>query len=389
MGYQLKVTVRAKDNVGLDWIRFRIEGRGEDEVKFDDNVNNTTATAYFKCDLLGSVFLGYDLNITVCDRNGNAGFLEQHINSILENFIAWVLGAVTALAKFVMELASAAINWIWLYVENAISKIFQPIISASNSYFNNLISSLETSINKYMVNESVYEEEKNIYSNAFYSPFFIGLFIFNLLLILIISILHYFMPIVSGIITAVLCVAYSILTIYALGKVVESDDIDIDLPDTVSFSFDKEAILNDFISRIPSPDSSSSTRYTFWEWVAVLVAAQLTVDTLILVASIQIWGKPTTLKDKFLLGLATSFILFGVLAAIYVTSNLPLWLIQVAGAVTAVTALIGMSLALMSAIDFSREKLWGLTAYAIVSIVLNTLVHGVGIVMIGMPETIP
>ena len=203
VGTQLKVSVRARDNVGLKWVEFRIEGRGKEKVRFAEGVNNSTATAYFECDLLGSVFFGYDLNITVCDRNGNAGYLEQHINSMLENFVAWVLGAVTALAKFVMELASAAIEWVWDFITSTISSVCTPLIENCKLYLHDIVQLINQSSQYHDENGVLPDDASQEIEKALFSPFFTNIFVITLIILLILSILQYFLTWLAWLLTGI------------------------------------------------------------------------------------------------------------------------------------------------------------------------------------------
>ena len=170
--------------------------------------------ASFEKEFLKSLVSGYDLNITVSDINGNIAFLEKHINSLWEDFVAWLLDGIRSLCQFIAELASAAIAWIWEFVKDIIGKIISPIKNACKGLMYNVIGASHNAvseIDKYgYVQESTGEEM----SKAFFSPLFIGTLVVITTILLIIKIIGYFIPFIDFLLVGILCLIVIILTAY-------------------------------------------------------------------------------------------------------------------------------------------------------------------------------
>jgi hypothetical protein len=203
-GSKLKITAHVKDNVGLFWINFRIDGKGSKTKFFNKGVNNTTVTVKFDEDLVSALFNGYDLNITVCDRNGNEGYREIHIPSALKNVIMALLGGLTVLINFIMELVSAAIEWVYKAIEKLAKKVFDPILKASRNYANTLSECFLIAYNDYGTDN--YDNSRINLSNAILSPFFVSVMLIFSALLLTYNIVKFFLTWMAWILLIVIII---------------------------------------------------------------------------------------------------------------------------------------------------------------------------------------
>jgi hypothetical protein len=235
---EIKVTVRATDNVGLDWIRFNIDGKGEETVNFAQYTNNSTATVFFDHSFWNKWASGYDLNITVSDVNGNEGYMEFHIDSVLEAFVQWLIGQVTALAEFVMELASAAIQWVWDFVETIVSSILDPIFEYGEKLGFELTVVLELIMDNYQITGAFEEEDKTSLSSVLVSPQFFTWIAFSLAMSMIISIIKYFIPFMAWLLVGIMCFAFTIFSLVAIDKGTSTDEVDSNFDNYMGLTFE-------------------------------------------------------------------------------------------------------------------------------------------------------
>ena len=177
---------------------------------------------------------GYDLNITVSDINGNIAFMEKHINSLWEDFVAWLLDGIHNLCQFIAELASKAIEWIWDAITAVVSRAFDPIKNAVQNLYKNISSALD----EYEVDDNGIPTDNAISKlrDAVLGNFFIGLIILFSVFLLVIQIISFFIPWMAWLLTAVLVLALSILTIYLMGRKCDGNDFDTE---------NKNSILSD------------------------------------------------------------------------------------------------------------------------------------------------
>jgi SH3-like domain-containing protein len=220
---EINVTVTVTDNVGLSWIRFHIEDKGEQKARFTPNTNYSTVTVFFKHDLWSKWVDGYDLNITVSDVNGNEGYLEFHIDSALEAFVQWLIGQVTALAEFVMERASAAIAWIWGAINSSVNRILKPLIDSIQRYIDSINNQLKLIIEELYSTDSISSKNEQQLANIIFGPFFQNTFIIILVISYCLIIIEYFLTWLAWLLLAVLICIYSIIMIIMGVQVSESD----------------------------------------------------------------------------------------------------------------------------------------------------------------------
>jgi len=262
IGHELHVKVRAKDNFGVAWVEFKIKGQGSEKVYLPSGTYNDTAAADFETDWKKSLFTGYDLNISACDNNRNIGYLEKHIPSVLELVLEAILGALTALAEFIKELASAAINWIWEAFKSMAKAIVDPIMDAMGPYLNTLCQKVDDGFPEYQANGEVSGETEEGITDAFFGPSFWIIFGMFIVLSVMISIIKYFIPIFSWLLVAVLLLFLLVLTAYvALGP------FDQDTVESESDSLDQKEVINgeetagNFASLIMDEDADYNDSY--------------------------------------------------------------------------------------------------------------------------------
>jgi hypothetical protein len=154
VGWKLEIKIFAEDNAGLSKVTFRIQDMGKKEYKFSTGAKSGWATVNFDVDYCKSLFSGYDLNITAEDVNENMGYKVTHIKSITENLIDFIIGALKALAKIIMELATAAIQWIWNAISIMFNVVFNPIIEAIQNWINRISKELNDVKDRYKMGES-------------------------------------------------------------------------------------------------------------------------------------------------------------------------------------------------------------------------------------------
>ena len=295
-----------------------MDGKGEQSVRFTEGTSNATATVFFDHSWLAKWVTGYDLNITVSDVNGNEGYLEFHIDSVLEDFVQWVIGRVTALAKFVMELASAAIEWIWSAMSNLINKIMNPILEASLSYGIILISSIENGFSGFQQNGDLSIDETDNIISAFISPFFFTLLTFSMVFIIAINLISYFIPIFSWLLTGLILLIFGIM-LYHITMTNESDDYSNKYSKTSidDYSkFDEEYVKTLLLGSCYSLPIDIEDRKTESEWalfIWTILSVLFDLCTLIFIKEPKyldiIHGQTSLQIALFCLGLATAFVI--------------------------------------------------------------------------------
>jgi hypothetical protein len=193
----------------------------------DNPVTDKTVSMTFDTDWKKSLFSGYDLNITAADVNDNVGYLEEHIPSVLEAFIMALLDALKSLAEFIMELASAAIQWIWDAINLMMSRVIDPIVDSFTSYFISFTSAMNSGCSELISTGILSEDTEDEIKGAIYSPFFIALLMIPIVLLLIQSIVKYFAPMLPWLMLAVFVCILAFITLYFTSSLSE-DDIESD-----------------------------------------------------------------------------------------------------------------------------------------------------------------
>jgi len=225
VGYKMEISVDVADNVGLDWVQFHVKGIDK-KKKFLSGVPDDTVVMTFDTDWKKSLFSGYDLNITAADVNDNVGYLEEHIPSILELFIMALLDALKSLAEFVMELASAAIEWIWNALSVLAHKVFDPLIEASKPYFMSVIASFSSL--EYDPQGDPTDESSNNVASSIASPFVLSITVVITVILFALNIISYFVPWMAWLLLAVIVFLFCLFMIATFGTSVEESEVDED-----------------------------------------------------------------------------------------------------------------------------------------------------------------
>jgi hypothetical protein len=114
----------------------------------------------FSFNWLNSLTVGYDVNITVADVNGNGNCTLTHVDGLAEGMIKALIKAWNHFVDEVKKIASAAFDWIWNRITNALNAISKPVIDAIIDFqknmcelwtqISNIISSAGATDNVYM-----------------------------------------------------------------------------------------------------------------------------------------------------------------------------------------------------------------------------------------------
>ena len=223
-GSKLVVTVRAYDNIGLSWLEFKLKDIGTKKWVFPSGTKDAPAGAIFEKEFLKSLVSGYDLNITVSDINGNVAFLEKHINSLWEDFVAWLLDGIRSLCQFIMELASKAIEWIWGFINTTVNKIIDPMIESVSNYMRGVMKSFNEIT--YDTKGDLDQESMNNAQQSIFNPFYAAVVGFLVVLLLVIKIVGFFLAWMSWLLMGVLIAVIVIIAITLFGRSFSEKDLD-------------------------------------------------------------------------------------------------------------------------------------------------------------------
>ncbi len=286
-GSKLVVVVRAYDNVGLSWLEFKLKDIGTERWTFEEGKKDDYAFAMFEKEFLKSLVSGYDLNITVSDINGNVAFLERHINSLWEDFVAWLLEGIKSLCQFMMELASKAIAWIWNFIENIIHSVLEPIQGVSSRVVDSNLIKFEILLSEYENTGDISSQTQESIPGIFYNQLYVSVFIILSCIFLISKIIEYFAPFISGLVIGVtLAIIVIIVAVLASGIPFEkSVTVDSILSMNSELNGNKiKADINDFIFKEIYDDRSISLS-TVLAIIGAIVDWAIIVWTLIETAS--------------------------------------------------------------------------------------------------------
>lgn len=139
----LKVSVRLRDTAGLETLYVRVEGQ-DPKTHYFSNHNKYVdqISIEFKFDWLRSLGGGYDINVTVFDRNNNGNCTKTHIDGLAEGVVKALIKGFWAFVEAVGKFLSAMFEWIWNAIRTMINGIFKPIIDAFNDFRNVLVNSI-------------------------------------------------------------------------------------------------------------------------------------------------------------------------------------------------------------------------------------------------------
>jgi hypothetical protein len=146
-GIKMVISVRLKDNAGLEYVYVKLEGQSPKNHTFKNHQRYVDQIDIeFDMDWLRSLTGGYDINITVADVNGNGNCTKTHIDGLAEGVVKALIKGFWSFVEAVKKLASMVFDWIWNAINNMFNRVFKPILDAIESWKNNLINSIKDGI---------------------------------------------------------------------------------------------------------------------------------------------------------------------------------------------------------------------------------------------------
>lgn len=133
----ITIFIVAKDNAGLLGASIVIDGTRFGIVMFESESieykGYSIGYDVFEADWGHTLWSGYDIKVNVTDVNGNWAKGEGYIKSVKDH-IAEMLGPLWAVLKFIAELASMLIDWIWGVIEGIFNIVLKPYFDAMNDF---------------------------------------------------------------------------------------------------------------------------------------------------------------------------------------------------------------------------------------------------------------
>ena len=173
-----------------------------------------------------------------------------------------------------MELASAAIEWIWDAIDGLVSSIIDPIVSASVLYVHDIM----FEISKYSFidgsdTQSKWEEDV---TSVFYSSFFISLFAILSVIILTMSIIKYFLAWMAWLLLAIFVVFFVVISLKLFGFSFNVDDVNNNDTQSIDDPITKESIAS-MLYTMAEPEESGD-RISFEDQTMILAIADLLLN---------------------------------------------------------------------------------------------------------------
>jgi hypothetical protein len=140
---KIRVKVKAKDDVGLTYIKVWVEKQGW-KTKYLDGENEYEHTFSFAPDAWDSLFDGYDIKVKVEDLNGNGIEAKTHLDGLFESVVKAIIEAIKAFVEAVIELLSMVWEWILDVIEAVVNTIVKPIVDMINRWAAGVASALMT-----------------------------------------------------------------------------------------------------------------------------------------------------------------------------------------------------------------------------------------------------
>jgi len=153
-GLVVLVEAGVKDIFGLRYIAIYISGL-PDIIQYCNNATNVSKI--FEWELKGvdeykrAFFLGFKINLTSVDRNGNVGFKNDELKSISEMVVSFFLGPLFNIVSIISNIVSGFFSWIF----NAIKEIMNyplKLIKDGMIYFKKVIIKLISQIVDMIIN---------------------------------------------------------------------------------------------------------------------------------------------------------------------------------------------------------------------------------------------
>ena len=140
--YNITVRVYVKDNAGIDYVIIKCQG--EDPVRVNMNgVREGWANATFTVGYLRTYTTGYDITVSVYDKNGYGVEGTGHIDGLLEKIVKAIISGLVRVGKAIVEFVEDCYNWIIDLILSGIEKLYSPLINkwenAAESAANRLV----------------------------------------------------------------------------------------------------------------------------------------------------------------------------------------------------------------------------------------------------------
>jgi hypothetical protein len=131
----IDVAFRVTDKAGLSYVDVHCDGSDTQRQTFDGIIRDAPVFMHFSADVIGAFWSGYDIKVTVADKNGNGVKGKTHLDSVAEAVFNAVLGALESFVKAVKELAAKALTWLWNLLSAMLNKAIKPITDAIKNAF--------------------------------------------------------------------------------------------------------------------------------------------------------------------------------------------------------------------------------------------------------------
>ena len=135
--YRLQISIRARDQAGVDWVSVKVEGQRTKKVSLYGE-NEKTVSFEFNIDIGRSLGGGYDVYIKGQDINGNEGKCKKHIPGIMEAIVNALIKLLMAIASAIAKLASIFINFIWGCIRGMMDTVLKPVYDAVKRFIDDV-----------------------------------------------------------------------------------------------------------------------------------------------------------------------------------------------------------------------------------------------------------
>ena len=124
-----------------------------------------------------------------------------------------------------MELASAAIDWIWEAIESIVERAIEPIDQFAQSWMDSVLKMMW--LINFTSENPPSEERINNFSSILITPIFYTIFAVVIIFFMAINIISYFIPWIAWLLSAVYVLIISILTVYFLNEATTDEDLSV------------------------------------------------------------------------------------------------------------------------------------------------------------------
>jgi phage-related protein len=171
--------------------------------------------------------MGYDVEVTTEDVNGNEGKYEKHIDGLLEGLFKFILEFIAAVIKFILELISLFIEWIWNAITGMMEVVIKPITDAISGYVRGVANTLGNAFNEYDETGTLKSSTADNIENAIFPSFIHVVAVLISIISAVMSLISPFLSLVSGLLSSAASFVKSII-ISAFGRNVGGDDDEIE-----------------------------------------------------------------------------------------------------------------------------------------------------------------